>query len=841
MLHFTLRAIGARRRRLLLTVLVVTAGVAMVTGALVFTDTIHASLRRLYAGAGQGAQLTVAGRHEIVGDPSTAPSLPAGLVARISRLPGVAAAAGQVLDTATIVGRDGRPIPAGRLPTLALSTLPRPFEGLRLLRGRPPHGPHQVMLDAGTARRQGLHLGQTVQIGTGQPAAGFSISGIGDLGSGAGTEQPFVAFTLPTAQALYGRGAAVDQVAIAVARGATPAAVASELEPLLPAELVVRGRRGQVDFEVRQVGTRLASLDHGLLALAVVAALVAALLIFNTFAVGATARARELAVLRAIGATRGQVLRSALFEALSAGVLGAVIGAALGPLVALAMHALAAPSGGLPGGSLVVGLRALGIGAGVGVAIVLLAAASSALRGLRLAPLEALRLAGAPASGRRASRVRATLAPALTAGGLGVILLAAGPQADRLRWSAAGCALVIAGALVAAPLLVRGLVGPLSRPLEWRRGIVSRLAREQMVASPGRGAAGASTLTVGLALVVLLTAYAGGLRAAVHQAIGRSLLGDVGIQSHDGTTPIPASTVRVAATLPGLTGLSSLQTAEARLGRAGSVQVNGVDPTSWPSVYRFDWVVGSTGAFASLGVGDILLEQDTARALGARVGDSVTLGTGSGQRVKATVRGIYRDPGLLPGAVTAAGWFARLFHQPRLQDVFVRVSDLPAALSTLNTGLRQFPGVVARSQAQLTAVAEHRAAGVVDLYYALLGLSLALALVGIAGTLSLSVHERTRELGVLRALGMTREQARGLVLDESVVTAAVGWIAGIALGLVLSWAVTRALSPEGFVFAVPWAGVGLAVLAGVLAGLVAAVPSARRVARLDVLVAIAHE
>jgi putative ABC transport system permease protein len=261
-------------------------------------------------------------------------------------------------------------------------------------------------------------------------------------------------------------------------------------------------------------------------------------------------------------------------------------------------------------------------------------------------------------------------------------------------------------------------------------------------------------------------------------------------------------------------------------------------------VYRFAWISGSSTAFANLGVDDVLLEQDTARAARLAAGDHTTLLTGGGQRVPVTVRGIYRDPGLLRGAVVPAAEFAVLFHQPRLEDVFVKLgpgASRPAALAALRTGLRQLPGVVARPQAQLASQVENRVFAVVGLFYALLALSLVMSLAGIAGTLSLSVHEGTHELGLLRALGMSAAQARSLVRDLSLMSATVGTLTGAVLGLVLGWALTRALAPEGLVFAFPGVALAAGVGVGLAAGLLAAVPPARRVSRLDILSAIAYE
>ena len=848
MLSITLRVIQVRRRRAALTAMVVAVGVATITGTLVFSDTIRASYRTLFAGAAQGAALTVAGRQDIAADPSAATPVPQSLVGRIRRLAGVAAAQGEVSDVASIVGRNGAVIASGRLPTAALSYLRPPFTGIRIVAGSPPRGLRRVVLDERTAAQQGLGIGSLVSILTGQPVRRFRISGIAALGPGSGAGlagERFVVFSLSAAQALYGKAGVVDLIDVALIPGASPRAVSAEIDPLLPAGVVVRNRAGQVDLEVTDTTLRLRSLTDGLLAFAILAIVVGGLLILNTFSISATQRASELALLRALGATRGQVLATVLQEALVVGVVGSLIGIVIGPAAALLIRGVFDLAGAnLPSGALTLRASSALIGLGVGVVVALVAALSPALRAMQAAPLEALRARAAPSPSRMNDVVRGAVTAAGGLGGLGLILTAGGASGERLRVCAIGGALVVCGALVGAPFAVRALARIVAWPVERRGGAVGGLAREQAIQNPVRTAISASSLMVGLALVLLLTGYTAGLRASADAAIRQTFIGDLAIQDQNGTDSIPGATVQAAAGVPGVLALSGLKTAEARLTGAGDVQVGAVDPTSWGEVYRFDWVSGSNAAFTGLVPGQVLVEQNTAQAAGISVGQRVTLLTGSGRRVTAHVVGIYRDAGLLHGLVVSEDWFDQLFNQPRLQDLFVKLIPGPGqgqVLASLQATLRRFPGVVLRSQRQLASAAQRQVGSVIGLFYALLALSLLMALTGIAGTLSLSVHERTPELGILRALGMTQGQARALIRDESLITAAIGSVSGAAVGLLLAWSVTRALASVGFVFSVPWVGLAAALLTGALAGVLAAVPPARRAARLDVLAAIADE
>lgn len=840
----TLRGLLGRARRAALTVMVVAVGVAIITGTLVFTDTIHSAYQRLFAGAAQGAQLVVAGRQEIANDPSASEPVPQQLIARVRKLPGVSAAQGQISDQAEIVGRDGQVINSGRLPTSALSYVDPPFGGLRIVTGHPPRGPQDVVIDQRTATLQHYRVGDLVPIVTSQPVRRFRLAGTATLG-GATAGETFVAFSLPAAQALFGKTGTVDLIDVAVGHSATTGSVSREIARLLPAGLVVRAQDADVDVEVQRASARLRSLTDGLLAFALVAIVVGALMILNTFSITATQRTAELAVLRALGATRGQVLRAVLLEALLVGLAGSAAGIIIGPLAAVLIRALLDAAGeNLPSTLLVVELRTALIGVGTGVAVSLAAALLPALRASRAAPLEAVRISAAAQHSARAARVRIGVSALATLGGLGLILTATGASGERLRVGAVGGGLVIAGALIAAPLAVGGLARAVAWPVARRRGAIAGLAREQAIQNPMRTAISASSLTIGLALVVLVTAYTSGLRASAGDAIRQTFIGDLAIQSQHGTDSVPAATVQAAAGVPGVLGITGLKTAEAHLARAGDVQVDGIDPTSWGEVYRFDWLHGSSADLTGLAPGDALVEANTARAAGLVRGDRTVLVTGSGRRVEVRIVGVYRDAGLLRGLVLPATSFDSVFNQPRLQDVFVKLMPGPGAnqvVASLQATLRRFPGVVVRSQRQLSSQEQADVASIVGLFYALLTLSLLMSLVGIAGTLNLSVHERTREIGILRALGMTGGQVQGLVRGESLITAAIGSVSGAVVGLVLAWAVTRALAADGFVFRLPWVAL-LAVLAtGAAAGVLASVPPARRAARLDVLAAIAHE
>ena len=846
MLRFAVRSLVARRRRAVMTALAVLLGVAMISGTFVFTDTIHAAFDDLFSSASKGADAVVTSRQDL-GSPTAAPaSIPDSLITRIRRLRGVAAAAGQIGDTATIIGRDGKVIQNIGAPTIALSYLPPPFQGFTFSRGRAPRRADEVALDAETAAREGYGVGDRVPIVTGEPVRRFRISGLVGLGKASLGGATFVVFSLGAARRLYGKTGKIDTIYVAATKGTSPAAMVDEIRPLLSPELVVRTAKGQVDEDVKRVGSALRILTVGLLVFGFIAVLVGAFVIFNTFSITVAQRAREFALLRALGATGVQVLRSVMAEAVTLGVLASVAGLALGLLAAAGIRAmLKAAAIDFPSTALVFAPRTAIVGLLVGVLVTLAAGLVPALRATRVAPLAALRAnVGTPATGRVARELTSLVIVTLAVIGLVLVFAGSGSAQQRLGTTVAGAIALVTAIVIISPRAVGRLAGLIGWPLERRGRILGRLARENAARNASRTAVTASSLMIGLALVLFVTIYASGLRSSSTRIIKHTFLGDFTVENKDGITPIPAASARAIAVVPDVLAVSSLKTANATLGNAGGVSASGIDPATIGQVYRFEWVDGSDAALSDLAPGDAIVERDTARAAQLRVGDRVQMTTETGLRALLTVRGIYRDQALLRGFALSRSAFDRLFHQPRLQEVFVKLApgaDRAAASAALEQALVSFPGVVARSEKQLEDEVAGRVNSILVLFYALLAMSVLVSLLGIVNTLTLSVHERTRELGVLRAVGMTARQSRVLVRDESVITAAMGTAVGVLVGVFLAWIVTRALSDEGLLFTVPWAQLLAVIGVGLVAGVVAAIPPARRAARLDVLAAIADD
>jgi putative ABC transport system permease protein len=374
--------------------------------------------------------------------------------------------------------------------------------------------------------------------------------------------------------------------------------------------------------------------------------------------------------------------------------------------------------------------------------------------------------------------------------------------------------------------------------------VVGRLARENALRNPARSAATASALMVGLAVMLFVTVFASSARSSIERRIDRDFTGDLAIVNRDGSSPIPVAAAQTVRAVPGVRIASVLKRSDSRVDGEGSEQANGVDPQTLLEVYRFDWVEGSDTTVGLLGPSGALVEKRLADRANLHVGETFDARSPSGQRAQLLVRGVYRDQGLLGGYTVGLPSFNDFFGQRRAAQILVKLAtgaDPRRVLPAVDRALRPFPDARARSQRQLAAAQARRVDSILYLLYALLALSVVVSLFGLVNTLSLSVHERTRELGLMRALGSTRRSLRRAVRYESVIIAGVGATMGAVLGLLLAVTIVSALSSEGLELSIPWATLaGLLGLALVLAVLAAVAP-ARRASRLDILSAIAYE
>lgn len=845
-----LKGLAARKLRTLATVLAVLLGVALVAGTYILTDTIDRSFDEIFATALSGTDAIVTPREIVAQEGGSPPAFSESLLDRVEGVRGVERAQGAIFALARIADARGEPLGRGFAPSFVTSKLGEPFDVLDYVAGRPPRGPGEAAIDADTAEREGVEIGDRVGVLAAGPLERYRVVGINRLGETSTGGSASVTLTLEEAQRVTGRSGQLDEIAIAAAPGVEPERLRRRVARALPPSVRVETGVANAARSSREIREELGFLRVALLVFAGISLVVGGFLIFNTFSITVAQRTRELGLLRTLGASRGQLLAVVLGEAVAIGALGAVLGVGAGVGFAVGIDALLESVGvALPTTGLVFQARTAIVAGAVGVGIALLAALVPALRATRVSPMAALREAALPES-RRRGRIVAVAAAAIGVVGLGLLLLGlfgdVGSSDTAAGLMGGGSAAILFAASLLSPRLVRPLASVAGWPLEVARGLTGRLARENAVRKPGRTAATAAALMIGLALVVFVTVFAAGLERSIAATIDASFQGDITVQSEDGFSAVPASVAREVDDVDGVEDVASLRFAFARIAGGGRERVAGVDPKAIGAVFDLDFVEGSPRSLRRMEDGETLADASYAETRGLDVGDTLRLLTPTGRRPSLEVVGTVEDPTDLLGSLVVTQE-AMESEIGRTRDSFVLVGIAegadPAAVQRRIGRLldRRYPAAEALDQQELKRSQADRIGALVGLVYALLSLAVVVSILGIVNTLALSIHERTRELGMLRAIGMTRSQVRWTIRYEAVITALIGALLGTALGVLFAALISRPLAAEGFQLAYP-VGQLLAILAfAALAGVVAAIWPARRASRLDVLDALAYE
>jgi putative ABC transport system permease protein len=857
-LRVTLKGLLEHRARLVLTAVAVMIGVALVAGTLMLTDAVGRSVRHLTAGAHAGVDVVVRNTDDAKAGPPQA--IGPHLAAAIRAVPGVGAAAGVVIgEKLQMVGRNGQPIRHRRAVNLVTSWPDDPALGssYTLRQGRPPTGSGEVVLDAATAATGRWRLGETLGIvGADDRVHRFRVVGVTGF---AGRDSPasgLDSFDTPTvavlqtaaAQRLLGRGDTVDEVDLRTAPGVRPEALRDLVAQMLPpGRLEAVTAADLAGRQADQVQGYVDGLGAVLLVFAAVALLVGGFIIWNTFAVLVASRTRQIALLRLLGATRRQVLGSVLGEAAVVGLVAAAGGVAAGAGAALGLEALLRGLGNtLPPGGLVLAPRTVLLGLGVGALVTVAAALAPARRASQVAPLRAIREAASSPT-RPASRTQTAIGCAVAA--LGAAAIAAGLALHARSTVVAGLgALALLVGLMAlgpvlAPLLGRVVGLPVTRPA----GLVARLARDNVLRNPRRSAATMGALAVGLTLAAGTGVLAASATRSVHAGIQTASNADLYLE---GGLPLTAVARLVA--LPEVDAALPLDTAHVRVGGA-RIGMDGIDPQAADRVLNLGIRAGSVRALGRPG-GGLLVSARLANDHGWHLGSIVPVGfTEVGATRQLPVVGVFDADRLFGSEVILPLNLVEQYfplNRGMADQVLVRAAPKisPAALqAAVQTVLASHPEVTVRDRA---AYQRQRAGdlgdlgGVLGLLTALVLLAVGIATLGIANTLALAVFERTREFGLLRAVGMTARQLAGMVCWESVIIAVSGALLGTTLGAGLGAALASAITVQqaGVATIVLPARQLLADLAlASTAGLIAAAVPARRAARLSPLTAIGAE
>jgi putative ABC transport system permease protein len=830
----TFRGLSAHKLRLALTALAIVLGVTFVSGTFVLTDTLNSIFSVLVGNVYSKLDFEVRGVAQFSGSGASRNPLPESLLAKVRHVPGVASAEGIVSGYAQFVARDGKPIANGSEPTLGQNYVPNAqLSSLHIVQGGPPRTADQVVMDAGTAQQHGFSVGQRVRmLFYGRPRT-FTISGIAEYGSANGLAGITVAaFTLPTAQQLMQENGQFNVIGVVTSPGASKHLVEQDIKAVLPHGVqVVTGQtvRNEATSSVNQA---LSVFSTALLIFAFISLFVGAFTIFNTFSIIVGQRTRELALLRVVGASRRQVFGSVLTEAAVVGAVSSVIGIGLGVLAAAGLEALLRGFGvELPAGSLVFEPRTVLVGLAVGIGVTVISAIGPARRAVRIAPVAAIsdQVPGGDASLRR--RLVSGSAVAI----IGALALGAGLSKPAIQLVGLGAAALFVGVAMLAPAVARPLSGVLGRPLARLTGFGGKLGRRNSMRSPRRTAQTAAALMVGLALVSAMAVFGASLSKSTTSSVDQAVSADLIVSSTSSMSglalPVPAAVRAV----PGVTATNTIYSGQ--FGIRGSVQtITGTGTGRLADTVLLRMTSGSSSALAK---GELLVDSQTASTDHLKVGGTVRVKFAQTGSTNIEVGGIYQANSAIGSYVVSDSYFLAHFASGWNPAVLLVRTSGSGAENRVSNALSGYPNVQVQTRAQFDQAEAASVNQLLGLVYALLALAVLIALIGIVNTLMLSVFERTREIGLLRSVGMRRSQVKTMVRAEAVILAVFGAVIGVVVGTGLGLALVSSLHKELSVVAVPVPSLIVFLVLAALLGLVAATWPARRAARLDVLAAIA--
>lgn len=851
MMKVALKGLALHKMRAVLTTLAVVIGVAMISGAYVVSDTMLKASKSLSGSAYDNTDAVVSAKtaFTIDSDESTVGTnvnVGPDVLKKIRAMPQVAAASGDITEQAKLIDKTGKVIGSG--PYFAVGLDPANGKNLtpfNLKDGRFATAPNEVVIDAGTADNKHYKVGDQIKVAAIGPVKSFQIVGIARFGSvdTLGTATAAI-FTLPAAQAMFDKGKSVNSILVSGSDGVSKTQLQAALRSQLGPGVKVQSAKAHDRFTLNGLNQFVGILQKILLAFGAISIFVGAFIIYNTLSITIAQRIRELAMLRTVGASRRQIMRAVVGEAAAMGVLGTIAGILFGFAIAKGLQAIMTAVGmDLPRVGTVFEPRTAIVAAVVGIGVTMLAAVAPALRATRIEPVAALR-EGAELpltkTGKRLPKIGfaiTVLAIAATAYGN----LASGLEiGERLPLIGLGAFLLFIGVALLSPKFVTPLASVLGRPGEKVGGAAGTLARRNSSRKPGRTAATAAALMIGIALVTFVAVLAAALKDTAVGGIEKNVAGtDYVLTSQDDWSPITSEAKHAAAAAPGVTAVEGVREDNARMGKS-KLRVDGVN-AGLAKVFHYTWKDGSSDATLSqLGSNGAILLDTYAKDNHLKIGSQFTLTGQTGKKADFKVVGIQAPAKLNPlwlGDVTVSNEaFGRTFKAQGDRFAFIKGGSLPE----LKKALAAYPDTKVATADKFVDDQVAFLDSMLAILYVMLGFSVIVSLFGIVNTLALSVVERTREIGMLRAVGMTRRQTKRMVRHESIVTALIGATLGAGVGLFLGAMTVQALHGEGLNFKLPVSTLIAFVIVAVVAGTIAAIMPARRAARLDVLNALQH-
>ncbi len=852
MLKVTLRGLMAHKVRLIATAVSVLLGVAFMSGTQVLTSSVSASFDKVFADVYASIDVVVRSTNEV--DTPFGPErtrISEAVLPTLVGVPGVEAAEGQVVGQIRVLDKDNQPlVTAQGPPNFGLNWLTSPaLNGWTIVDGASPVAANDIVLDAKSAKDGKYAVGDTVNVSVTNGVQPFKVVGIakfGKLETWGGAQAAL--FATSTIQTLVGEPGMYDWISVAGQNNESQTQLSGEISKVIPPGTeAITG--AEFTEESQSAFQKIIGIfSTFLLVFALIALFVGSFIIYNTFSIIVAQRTKELALLRALGASRGQVLRSIILEALFVGLIASIIGVGFGILLAIGLNKLMQSIGfSGPDTPIVLPPVAILVSLLVGTFITLVSALFPARRAATVPPIAAMRDVAVDRTG--ASRLRVAFGLILLALGAFMLWFGLNGNSDSgLQIIGGGAFFVFIALTVIGPVIATPFASVLGWPLQKASRITGRLARENAMRNPRRTSTTASALMIGIGLVGFIAVTAQSVKASTVDAINQSVTGQYVVTTESfGSTALPQSMAAELDAVAGVDVAAGISATFANINNSGKI-ILAVDPDAISQVIEFDDVEGS---FSSLGVGEIAASEKLAEEKQLKIGDPVELVFLQGGATTLTLGSIYKTefPIQGPGWIISTDQFNTLVppSQQTFVAIYIKLDDtssagVDAVLPGLKAVADTVPGAKLQNLDEYKKAQTDQVNQFLQIVYVLLALALIIAIVGVVNTLLLSVYERTRELGLLRAVGMSRRQVRSTIRLESVIISLMGTLIGLVIGIIFGWALVTALVDEGITsFAIPWSQLFIIVIIAILAGVGAALYPARRAARLDVLRAISSD
>jgi len=844
MFRTALRNVLAHKARLLMTVLAVMLGVAFVSGTLVFADTLSNAFRNQSAKSYDDVAVAVTS-YAAPDDPDEEPGLSARTIEKIAAVDGVASARGRVEGFAGVADPDGKLIGVGW--SNKGSNFAPGEDGkdsaYTFTEGSGPVKDDQIALDRDSASKGEYEVGDRVRVATNGPVKEYTLSGVFTTEDGAvNAGGSLVLFDTAVAQKQYLKPGYFESATVTAAPGASDAEILDAVKPLLPEHAEARTGQALADEQADDIERGMSSLKQVLLGFAGIALFVGVFLISNTFTMLVAQRTKEIALMRAVGASRRQITRSVLAEAALVGLVASVVGFVLGVGLAAGLRSgMAAFEMKIPGGPLIIGATPVIAAIAVGVLITMLAAWLPGRRAAKIPPVAAMNSVHAAAT-TKSLVLRNSLGAAITSLGAGGIVAGASSGGEDGRMLiGAGAFLALVGVIVLIPLLSRPVIALVRPLLVGPFGVAGKLAGQNAVRNPRRTGATASALAIGLTLVTGLSVLGVTVGTAIDKMTTDNIKADYMVSMANGGD-LDRSALTALEKADGVSAVSPQQSVYFQVGDDDFVSASAVTPGDIERVLRMDLVSGDLSTLAD---GQLAVAEKTARGKGWKTGDSVPVTFGDEKKQTLKVGAVYKDSEFLSPVVVSTDVVGPHETRPYIRQIFVKMDGGQSGANeqVLVDALGDNPAITIMDRQDIRNEFGGAINTLLNVMYGLLAMALIIAVLGVVNTLAMSVFERQQEIGMLRAIGLDRRRVKRMVRLEAVVISVFGAVVGVALGSFLGWAIGETFADQvpGYALVLPWDRIGIFLVLAGLVGVLAALWPARNAARLNMLNAIKAE